>query len=189
MLSAPCLSNLDLQGWLHRKSGKTFFLPCYHSLATSLYFLWATLWKLNFCLKSPGKYSVHASAFCRTSPVCKAAYQYLSGSFFLQKSTRKAVSEKRIALMEWPLLGLDTCYLVSFLHIQLNPPGGFFAWWKVIKKLLDCKLCLRFKACRLLDILKLRAHRGEKYFLVQVQFSSCLLGMNPGLRITLLVRK
>ena len=79
----------------------------------------------------------------------------------LQKSTRKAVSEKRIALMEWPLLGLDTCYLVSFLNTQLNPPGGFFAWWKVIKKLLDCKLCLRFKACRLLDILKLRAQRGK----------------------------
>lgn len=79
----------------------------------------------------------------------------------LQKSTRKAMSEKRTALMEWPLLGLDTCYLVSFLHTQLNPPGGFFAWWKVIKKLLDCKLCLRFKACRLLDILKLRAQRGK----------------------------
>lgn len=52
------------------------------------------------------------------------------------------------------------------------------------KKLLDCKLCLTFKACRLLDILKFRAHRGEKYFLVQVKFSSCLLGMNPGLRNT-----
>ena len=31
----------------------------------------------------------------------------------------------------------------------------------MIKKLLDCKLCLRFKACRLLDILKLRAQRGK----------------------------
>lgn len=107
----------------------------------------------------------------------------------LHKSIRKAVSEKRTALMEWPLLGLDTCYLVSFLYTQLNPPGGFFAWWKAIKKLLDCKLCLRFKACRLLDSLHLRAHRGEKYFLVQVKFSSCLLGMNSGLRNTLLVWK
>lgn len=82
---------------------------------------------------------------------------------------------------------LDICYLVSFLHTQPNPPGGFSAWWKVIKKLLDCKAFLRFKACWLVEIWSLRADRGGN--ISSGAILKVLIRMNSSLRTTLLVWK